>query len=75
MMAAVFGAQGIGILAAALVSLAVVGGYDNTRVAHVDASWRLLIGLGCVPAVVGLYFRYDDYFVIFAQEHTCLRHT
>ena len=25
--------------------------------AHIDQVWRLLIGLGCVPAVVALYFR------------------
>lgn len=24
---------------------------------HVDFMWRLLIGLGCIPGVVGLYFR------------------
>ena len=25
--------------------------------AHVDYMWRILIGLGCVPGVVALYFR------------------
>ena len=28
-----------------------------TQLNHVDYMWRLLIGLGCVPGVIGLYFR------------------
>ncbi len=51
-------------VAAALVSLVVVHAFkhkiilDNYSVLkHVDYCWRLLIGLGCIPGVVALYFR------------------
>lgn len=51
-------------LAAAIVSLVVVQAFktkiqhDNYNIlTHVDYCWRLLIGLGCVPGVVALYFR------------------
>jgi PHS family inorganic phosphate transporter-like MFS transporter len=50
--------------AAALVSLVVVAAYKAQllretpdHLVSVDFMWRLLIGLGCVPAVVALYFR------------------
>jgi PHS family inorganic phosphate transporter-like MFS transporter len=63
-MTATFAAQGFGNLSAALVALVVVSAYktpilhDNPAVlAHVDYTWRLLIGLGCVPACFALYFR------------------
>lgn len=26
--------------------------------AHVDSTWRLLIGIGCIPACIALYFRF-----------------
>jgi PHS family inorganic phosphate transporter-like MFS transporter len=29
----------------------------NIQLAAIDRMWRILIGLGCVPAAVGLYFR------------------
>ena len=56
-MTVVFANQGWGNLAAALVSLAVVNAFRseiesaniNSSVVAVDACWRLLIGLGCVP--------------------------
>ncbi|KDQ19246.1 hypothetical protein BOTBODRAFT_27830 [Botryobasidium botryosum FD-172 SS1] len=64
MMTAVFAMQGFGNFAAALVSLIVVAAFktsilnDPTYYAHhVDFCWRLLIGLGCVPGCVALYFR------------------
>jgi len=64
MMNAVFASQGWGNFSAALVSLIVVSAYktpllkDNpANLNHVDYMWRLLIGLGCVPGVVALYFR------------------
>jgi len=64
MMTATFAAQGFGNLTAALVGLVVVTAYKNpilhddpAVLAHVDYTWRLLIGLGCVPAVIALYFR------------------
>ncbi|KII84420.1 hypothetical protein PLICRDRAFT_57814 [Plicaturopsis crispa FD-325 SS-3] len=64
-MAAVFAAQGWGNFAAALVGLIVVSAYKTplltedvvTDLNHVDYMWRLLIGLGCVPGAIALYFR------------------
>jgi PHS family inorganic phosphate transporter-like MFS transporter len=62
-MAAVFSAQGWGNLLAAVVSVIVVQIYKNpiengpVTVDDVDYLWRLLIGIGCVPGVMGLYFR------------------
>jgi PHS family inorganic phosphate transporter-like MFS transporter len=47
--------------AASLVALIVVAVYKDSIVAgnvdHVDYCWRILIGLGCVPGVIALYFR------------------
>ncbi|THH14113.1 hypothetical protein EW146_g6184 [Bondarzewia mesenterica] len=64
LMTAVFANQGWGNFAAALVSLIVVSAY-KTAILHdnpatldsVDFCWRLLIGLGCVPGCIALYFR------------------
>ncbi|KAJ7268504.1 phosphate transporter [Mycena rebaudengoi] len=65
MMSAVFAAQGWGNLAACLVALVITAAYKNAilddpdvdHLEHVDFMWRLLIGLGCVPGVIALYFR------------------
>ncbi|EPQ52849.1 phosphate transporter [Gloeophyllum trabeum ATCC 11539] len=64
LMTAVFAAQGWGQFSAALVALIIVAAYKTSLLNdpypvlnHVDYMWRLLIGLGCVPAVVALYFR------------------
>ncbi|KAL5504081.1 hypothetical protein ACEPAH_8154 [Sanghuangporus vaninii] len=64
LMTAVFAAQGWGNLSACLVALIVVSAYkssllndDPTDLKSVDFMWRLLIGLGCVPGCVALYFR------------------
>lgn len=60
MMAAVFAMQGFGILAAAIVALLVLLGYKSAiqyDVNYLDQVWRIVIGLGCVPAVGALYFR------------------
>ena len=49
--------------AAALVAFIIVRAYkgsilhEGTTYVHIDQMWRLLIGLGIVPAVVALYFR------------------
>ena len=50
--------------AAALIGLIVVSGYKSNFVnatagdlTDIDYMWRLLIGLGCVPGVIALYFR------------------
>ncbi len=52
------------LLAASLVALATIVAYKDSIIAdnfnqprHVDYCWRVLIGLGCVPGAIGLYFR------------------
>ncbi|KAI0783637.1 inorganic phosphate transporter [Abortiporus biennis] len=64
LMTAVFANQGWGQFAAAVVALVTVSAYksallndDPTVLLHVDYMWRILIGLGCVPGVIALYFR------------------
>ncbi|EKM58403.1 uncharacterized protein PHACADRAFT_207229 [Phanerochaete carnosa HHB-10118-sp] len=64
LMTAVFANQGWGQLAAAIVAMVIVAAYkssiihdDPTVFPHIDQMWRLLIGLGCVPGVIALYFR------------------
>ncbi|KAI0648954.1 phosphate transporter [Trametes meyenii] len=64
LMIAVGANQGWGQLAAALVSFIITTAYKGTLLVddprilpHVDYMWRLLIGLGCVPGAVALYFR------------------
>jgi PHS family inorganic phosphate transporter-like MFS transporter len=64
MMAAVFSAQGWGNLTSGIVSLITIVAYKNeilseplTDLKGIDQAWRIIIGLGCVPGVVALYFR------------------
>jgi PHS family inorganic phosphate transporter-like MFS transporter len=64
MMAAVFSAQGWGNLTSGIVSVITVVAYKNeilseplTDLKGIDQAWRIIIGLGCVPGVVALYFR------------------
>ena len=52
------------VLAASLVALITVHVYKNSilldnlnDLEHVDYCWRILIGLGCVPGAIVLYFR------------------
>ncbi|KAL1921480.1 uncharacterized protein VTP21DRAFT_11196 [Calcarisporiella thermophila] len=63
MMAAVFAMQGFGILTASVLSVIILACYQSeivtvppNRVA-LDQCWRILIGLGAVPAIAALYFR------------------
>lgn len=62
-MSAVFAAQGWGNFTAALVALIITAAYkqkilkSDATLGDIDYMWRLLIGLGIVPAVVALYFR------------------
>jgi len=63
-MTAVFASQGWGQFTAAIVSLVITSAFKNSIIhdgiadpKHVDNMWRLLIGLGMVPAVLALYFR------------------
>jgi PHS family inorganic phosphate transporter-like MFS transporter len=52
-------------IAAALVAFIITAAYKNailaepdmTHLKSVDYMWRLLIGLGCVPGCIALYFR------------------
>lgn len=51
-------------LGAAIIGIIVVSAYksallkdDPTNLESVDFMWRILIGLGCVPGVIALYFR------------------
>jgi PHS family inorganic phosphate transporter-like MFS transporter len=64
LMTAVFANQGWGQFTAALIAFIIVRAYkhsvindDPTSYPHMDQMWRILIGLGCVPAVIALYFR------------------
>lgn len=64
MMTAVFSAQGWGNFASAIVSIVVLVAFKHsiqnqpaTDAAAIDRVWRFVIGLGCVPAVIALYFR------------------
>jgi len=63
LMTAVFANQGWGQFAAALVAIIVIAAYkepllhDGPELNSVDKMWRLLIGLGCVPGAIALYFR------------------
>ncbi|KAI8137502.1 major facilitator superfamily domain-containing protein [Fennellomyces sp. T-0311] len=61
MMALIFSMQGIGNLAAAIVTLiilAIFKGAINADVFNLDYVWRLCIGLGAVPAVATVYLRF-----------------
>ncbi|KXN91277.1 Inorganic phosphate transporter PHO84 [Leucoagaricus sp. SymC.cos] len=65
MMTAVFASQGWGNFTAALVAFIITVAYKRSileapmtdDVANIDPMWRLLLGLGCVPGVIALYFR------------------
>ncbi|KAL4931656.1 major facilitator superfamily domain-containing protein [Aspergillus undulatus] len=73
MLASVFLCQSLGALAANLVALIAVAGFRDQLLAHetgadgfkcfdrcvrdVDSIWRLIVGLGAVPAFIALWFR------------------
>jgi MFS transporter, PHS family, inorganic phosphate transporter len=52
LVATVFAMQGFGLLAGAGASLAVVYATSN-----LDVAWRLILGLGALPAVLTIYYR------------------
>ncbi|CAK9435494.1 uncharacterized protein LODBEIA_P02210 [Lodderomyces beijingensis] len=71
-MAAVFSNQGIGQVFAGIVAMICVAGYkddlinaktgaechaDRKCVRAADQMWRIIIGFGCVPGVIALYYR------------------
>ena len=51
------------VLATSLIALITVHAYRdsiltyNDDLKHIDYGWRILIGLGCVPSAIALYFR------------------
>lgn len=64
LMTTVFTAQGWGNFVSSLVALLTILAHKNSILAdnfnqsqHVDHCWRVLIGLGCVPGTIALYFR------------------
>ncbi|CAG8437789.1 10140_t:CDS:2 [Ambispora gerdemannii] len=60
MMAAVFSTQGFGILSAAICSVCVLAIYKEEiqlNSLNVDYVWRIVTGIGILPACVALYFR------------------
>jgi len=64
LMTAVFASQGWGYLASTIVALITMTLFDDAIVRdpptasdHLDYCWRILIGAGCVPGVIALYFR------------------
>lgn len=64
LMTAVFASQGWGYLASTVVALITITAFERAIVRdsiasfdHLDFCWRILIGAGCVPGVVALYFR------------------
>ncbi|KIP05542.1 hypothetical protein PHLGIDRAFT_25025 [Phlebiopsis gigantea 11061_1 CR5-6] len=68
MMTAVFANQGWGQLSASIVGVLVLLGFKNSATGRatvtalqlqqdVDRAWRIILGLGCVPAAIALYFR------------------
>lgn len=69
-MASVFSMQGVGQLLAAIVALLVTVGFKSSFVGvsaasecgyecqiAADRCWRIIAGIGAVPAVAALYFR------------------
>ncbi|KAI9000662.1 inorganic phosphate transporter [Trametes punicea] len=64
-MAAVFANQGWGQLSATLLSFIVIAAYKHSFLhdppsevlQSIDQIWRLIVGLGCIPGAVALYFR------------------
>lgn len=69
-MAAVFSNQGLGQLLGGIVAMVSVAGYKDSLITAKNASecgpdcmkacdqmWRILIGFGCVPGCIALYYR------------------
>jgi PHS family inorganic phosphate transporter-like MFS transporter len=60
MMAAVFAMQGFGYLTTGIVAIILLAAFKTSIQADVhnlDYVWRILIGFGCLPALVAVYFR------------------
>ncbi|KAF9111450.1 Inorganic phosphate transporter pho84 [Mortierella sp. AM989] len=60
MMAAVFAMQGFGYLTTGIVAIILLAAFKSSIIANpsnLDYVWRILIGFGCIPALVAVYFR------------------
>ncbi|KAG0311525.1 Inorganic phosphate transporter pho84 [Dissophora globulifera] len=60
MMAAVFAMQGFGYLTTGIVAVILLAAFKSSIIANpqnLDYVWRILIGFGCLPALVAVYFR------------------
>ncbi|KAF9577679.1 Inorganic phosphate transporter pho84, partial [Lunasporangiospora selenospora] len=60
MMAAVFAMQGFGYLTTGIVTIILLASFKTMIIANpqnLDYVWRILIGFGCLPAMVAVYFR------------------
>ncbi|KAG9324702.1 hypothetical protein KVV02_001684 [Mortierella alpina] len=60
MMAAVFAMQGFGYLTTGIVTIILLAAFKDMIIANpqnLDYVWRILIGFGCLPALVAVYFR------------------
>ncbi|RIA93138.1 major facilitator superfamily domain-containing protein [Glomus cerebriforme] len=60
MMATVFAMQGFGILASGIVSLITLLAFRSAILSNpqnLDYVWRIVIGIGTIPATIALYFR------------------
>jgi PHS family inorganic phosphate transporter-like MFS transporter len=66
MMAAMFSAQGFGAFSAAMVSFICTAGFRNSLQSRdcdvecrndLDKAWRIVYGMGILPAVIALFFR------------------
>ena len=60
MMAAVFAMQGFGYLTTGIVAVILLAAFKDQIIANpanLDYVWRILIGFGCLPACVAIYFR------------------
>lgn len=60
MIAAVFAMQGFGIVAASIVAIIVLACFKSAIEGDqlmLDYVWRIIMGLGVVPAVIAIYFR------------------
>jgi len=60
MIAAVFAMQGVGIFLAALIAVIIMLIFRSS-IEHdqfmLDYVWRLIVGFGCIPACIALYYR------------------
>ncbi|KAI9460366.1 phosphate permease [Russula earlei] len=64
LMTAVFASQGWGYIVSVIVALVTVSAFKGailqdqpTDLRHIDYCWRILIGVGCIPGIIALYFR------------------